>query len=69
MKLEFEFNPHTALGMLMALEVICAPSNPPSDPEALLHLEQLLVLRDAFRSRATDIRAASLKRNAEWWVP
>lgn len=70
MKLEFDLNAHTALGILEALEVFTSHHKRPKDPEDESHFEQLSMLRDAFRVYAVDIREACSTRNPEiWFVP
>lgn len=67
MRFVFEFSPHTALGILQALEVFTAPNKTPSDPDEALDFEQLMILQDAFRTRATEIQMSNSKPNRTDW--
>jgi hypothetical protein len=63
MKLEFELNAHTALGILEALEVFTEHDKKPQDPDDDFYFDQLILLRDLFRERRADIQIAASKRN------
>jgi ribosomal 30S subunit maturation factor RimM len=63
MKLEFELNAHTALGILEALEVFTSHDKKPQDPDDEFYFDQLILLRDLFREQRSNIQTAASKRN------
>jgi hypothetical protein len=66
MKLELDLSAQDALASLDALETLCASDTQFSDASARNTLESLRVLRDAFRVRAGDIRAAARHSEVEF---